>query len=300
MNALAQAPSEEEAAPPAPKQRQKSRSRSAAPVAEELKARPSRGRPQWVPKPSEAPRTQSETAKPKPSTAPRKREESIETVPATSVPPRAKSQPAAEAEEEKPKPQRAKRPTKEQMGKMAEALRERMQTTRAVRNMQVKQDKQLRDAKNKGQAKARAEPPMPAILPIADEQDAVAPVTPSRRRSASAPKGKKHEKAPSPAKEPTAKKARESTGSTTRKGQNHPHREKIPVNALLTGQGKPKAKGRPKKATLESIPETTPAPIKRGRGRPKKVVVVANRIGVPNPVMPYNDVGNDPFLIKSH
>jgi hypothetical protein len=62
---------------------------SEAPAAEEEKARPSRGRPKWKPKPSRAPRTQSETAKPKPSRAPRRREESIETVPSTSVPPTA-------------------------------------------------------------------------------------------------------------------------------------------------------------------------------------------------------------------
>jgi hypothetical protein len=71
------------------------------------------------------------------------------------------------------------------------------------------------------------------------------------------------------------------------------------VNALLTGHGKPKAKGRPRKTPLETIPET-PAPVKKGRGRPKKVVVVDNRLVVPSPILPYNDVGNDPYLIKSH
>ena len=73
------------------------------------------------------------------------------------------------------------------------------------------------------------------------------------------------------------------------------------MNALVTGQGKPKAKakGRPRKAVLETIPET-PVPVKRGRGRPRKLVLGSERIGVPSPVMPYNDVGNDPYLIKSH
>ena len=182
---------------------------------------------------------------------------------------------------------------------MAKALKEQGQRAKKARIMETKFDKKIQEAKKRGRQAAHSEPPLPVILPIADDQEAVVPVAPIRQRSASTTKGKKQEAAPSPAPEQTVKKPRANSGTPARKGQNHPHRNKIPENALLMGHGKPKAKGRPKKAALESIPET-PAPIKKGRGRPKKVVVVADRIGVPNPVMPYNDVGNDPYLIKSH
>ena len=285
-----------------PKPRQSSRSRSAAPPEEEQRPRPSRGRPKEAPKPSQAPRAQSETAKPKPrpSKAPaaaEKREESIETLPATSVPPRARSQPAkADAEEEKPKPQKPKETTKAQLGKVADALKEYTQRSKKVKNMQLKMDKQLEEAKTRGRKQAEAEPLPKALLPTFENAALLpdVPATQSRQRSASVSKGKKHANTPSPA----AKKPRASTGTPAR-GRNAAHRTTLPESALVTGHGKPKAKGRPKKAVLESIPEIPVAP-KRGRGRPKKVVVLADRIAVQKPVMPYNDVGNDPYLNKSH
>ena len=285
------------------KTRQASRSRSAAqepapseaPAAEEEKARPSRGRPKWKPKPSEAPRTQSETAKPKPSRAPRRREESIETVPSASVPPTSRLQPE---EEGGPKPK-----TRARLGKTAKALKETQQAKKA-RIMEIEMDNRIQEAKKRGRQAARSAPPMPVILPTADDQEAVYKFNPAvvaqarqeleaaRQRSASVKKGKK-EATPSPAPKQTVKKPRANSGSTA------PHRTTLPVNALLTGHGKPKAKGRPRKTPLETIPET-PAPVKKGRGRPKKVVVVDNRLVVPSPILPYNDVGNDPYLIKSH
>jgi hypothetical protein len=285
------------------KTRERSRTRSAAqepvpseaPAAEEEKARPSRGRPKWKPKPSEVPRTQSETAKPKPSRAPRRREESIETVPSASVPPTSRLQPE---EEGGPKPK-----TRARLGKTAKALKETQQAKKA-RTMEIEMDNRIQEAKKRGRQAARSAPPMPVILPTADDQEAVYKFNPAvvaqarqeleaaRQRSASVKKGKK-EATPSPAPKQTVKKSRANSGSTA------PHRTTLPVNALLTGHGKPKAKGRPRKTPLETIPET-PAPVKKGRGRPKKVVVVDNRLAVPSPILPYNDVGNDPYLIKSH
>ena len=291
------------------KTRERSRTRSAAqepepseaPAAEEEKARPSRGRPKWKPKPSVAPRTQSETAKPKPSRAPRRREESIETVPATSVPPMARLQPEEEGGP-KPKPPI----TKAQLGKWAKALKETQQTKKA-RTMETKMDQKIQEAKKRGRQAAHAEPSVPVSLPMAEDQEPIYDIHPAvlaqarqelnaaRQRSASATKGKKAVKsAPSPS--PEAKKPRETSRAASR---NVPHGSTLPVNALLTGHGKPKAKGRPRKTPLETIPET-PAPVKKGRGRPKKVVVVDNRLVVPSPILPYNDVGNDPYLIKSH
>jgi hypothetical protein len=168
-------------------------------------------------------------------------------------------------------------------------------------------DKKIQEAKKRGRQAARSAPPIPVILPTADDQEAVYKFNPAvlaqarqelnaaRQRSASATKGKKAVKsAPSPS--PEAKKPRETSRAASR---NVPHGSTLPVNALLTGHGKPKAKGRPRKTPLETIPET-PAPVKKGRGRPKKVVVVDNRLAVPSPILPYNDVGNDPYLIKSH
>ena len=262
---------------------------SEAPAAEEEKARP----------------TKSETAKPKPSRAPRaqsararKREESIETVPSTSVPPRGRLEPEEEGgPKPKPKPK-----TRAQLGKTAKALKETQQIKKA-RIMEIQMDKRYQEAKKRGRQAAMSEPPMPVILPTADDQEAVYKFNPAvlaqarqelnaALRSASATKGKK-EATPSPAPKQTVKKPRANSGSTA------PHRTTLPVNALLTGHGKPKAKGRPRKTPLETIPET-PAPVKKGRGRPKKVVVVDNRLAVPSPILPYNDVGNDPYLIKSH
>jgi len=265
---------------------------SEAPAAEEEKARP----------------TKSETAKPKPSRAPRaqsararKREESIETVPSTSVPPRGRLEPEEEGEEGGPKP-KSKPKAKAQLGKTAKALKETQQAKKA-RIMEIQMDKRYQEAKKRGRQAANSEPPMPVILPTVDDQEAVYKFNPAvlaqarqelnaALRSASATKGKK-EATPSPAPKQTVKKPRANSGSTA------PHRTTLPVNALLTGHGKPKAKGRPRKTPLETIPET-PAPVKKGRGRPKKVVVVDNRLVVPSPILPYNDVGNDPYLIKSH
>ena len=258
---------------------------SEAPAAEEEKARP----------------TKSETAKPKPSRAPRaqsararKREESIETVPSASVPPTSRLQPE---EEGGPKPKARAR-----LGKTAKALKETQQAKKA-RIMEIEMDKRIQEAKKRGRQAARSAPPMPVILPTADDQEAVYKFDPAvvaqarqeleaaRQRSASAKKGKK-EATPSPAPKQTVKKPRANSGSTA------PHRTTLPVNAL-TGHGKPKVKWRPRKTPLETIPEI-PAPIKKGRGRPKKVVVVDNRLVVPSPILPYKDVGNDPYLIKSH
>ena len=213
------------------------------------------------------------------------------------MPPRARSQPAkADAEEEKPKPQKPKKMTKAQLGKLAESLKEYTQRAKKVKNMQLKMDKQLEEAKTRGRKEAEAEPLPKALLPTFENAALLpdVPATQSRQRSASVSKGKKHANTPSPA----AKKPRASTGTPAR-GRNAAHRTTLPESALVTGHGKPKAKGRPKKAVLESIPEIPVAP-KRGRGRPKKVVVMADRIAVQKPVMPYNDVGNDPYLNKSH
>jgi len=190
---------------------------------------------------------------------------------------------------------------------MAKALKETQQTKKA-RIMEIEMDNRIQEAKKRGRQAARSAPPMPVILPTADDQEAVYKFNPAvlaqarqelnaALRSASTTKGKK-EATPSPAPKQTVKKSRANSGSTA------PHRttlpvNALPVNALLTGHGKPKAKGRPRKTPLETIPET-PAPVKKGRGRPKKVVVVDNRLAVPSPILPYNDVGNDPYLIKSH
>ena len=62
----------------------------------------------------------------------------------------------------------------------------------------------------------------------------------------------------------------------------------------------PKGKGRPRKTPLEAIAESPAPPVKRGRGRPKKAACpLAERIAVPKPVMPYFDVHNDPYVVKS-
>jgi hypothetical protein len=173
--------------------------------------------------------------------------------------------------------------------------------------METKMDQKIQEAKKRGRQAAHAEPSVPVSLPMAEDQEPIYDIHPAvlaqarqelnaaRQRSASATKGKKAVKsAPSPS--PEAKKPRETSRAASR---NVPHGSTLPVNALLTGHGKPKAKGRPRKTPLETIPET-PAPVKKGRGRPKKVVVVDNRLVVPSPILPYNDVGNDPYLIKSH
>jgi hypothetical protein len=200
--------------------------------------------------------------------------------------------------------------TKAELGKMAKALKE-TQRAKKARIMEINMDKRMQEAKKRGRQAAHSAPPVPVILPTADDQEAVYKFPPAvvaqarrelnaalRSASASATKGRK-EATPSPAPKQTVKKPRANSGSTASTGKNAAHRTTLPENALQTGFGKPKAKGRPKKAVLESIPET-PAPVKKGRGRPKKVVVVDNRLVVPSPILPYNDVGNDPYPIKSH
>ena len=62
----------------------------------------------------------------------------------------------------------------------------------------------------------------------------------------------------------------------------------------------PKGKGRPRKTPLEAIAESPAPPVKKGSGRPKKATCpLAERIAVPKPVMPYFDVHNDPYVVKS-
>jgi hypothetical protein len=85
-------------------------------------------------------------------------------VPSTSVPPsRACSAQPAE-EEAKPKPRKPKEPTKAQLGKMAQAMKEEHQRVKRARKMETKMNRLLEDARTQEQQAAHATPSQPVLL----------------------------------------------------------------------------------------------------------------------------------------